>query len=164
MSFNHYLESVDNVYRRYSRGSARKQFDNVYKAIGEIESITEAIESEASQDSSLETKQEAIITLLKVSRRVVGGESELGSELRKSFGFHTIEIFIEDVVGELRPEEVEAISTDGRLAEQLGFSQECAKDYGIDLGLAGTIKKLAPRDSTAQEGSSYATPIDVDLL
>lgn len=165
MSFNHYVDNVDNTYRKYSSSSMSKEYDNAYKATGDIESTVESIADEISEDSSLDTKQEAVIAILEIAAHVVEGNmSELGSQIRKSFDYYMLGGTIEDIVAKFRPEELEAVRRDGNLAKEMRLSQQHADDYALDLQLAKTLEHIAQKISTGTDGSSYAKPIDVDLL
>jgi hypothetical protein len=67
-------------------------------------------------------------------------------------------------VGTFTPEELEEVRTDGKLAAELRSSQEHAREYALDFQVSTTIEKITRKKTAGTQGSSYATPIDVDLL
>jgi hypothetical protein len=164
MSFSQYVNNVDNIYRKYSAGSARKEYDNSFKAMGQIEKTIESIEAEISEDSSLDAKQEAVIAILEIGDRVVEGGDQLGSTIRNNFDYYTLGGTIGEIVDTFTPEELEEVRTDGKLAAELRSSQEHAREYALDLQVGSTIEKITLKKTAGTQGSSYATPIDVDLL
>jgi hypothetical protein len=148
MSFSQYVNNVDNIYRKYSAGTARKEYDNSFKAMGEIE----------------KTKQEAVIAILEIGDRVVEGGDQLGSTIRNNFDYYMLGGTIKEIVGTFTPEELEEVRTDGKLAAELRSSQEHAREYALDFQVGSTIEKITRKKTAGTQGSSYATPIDVDLL
>jgi hypothetical protein len=164
MSFSQYVTNVDNIYRKYHSTSARKEYDNAFKAMGQIEEIIESIDAEVSEDSSLDTKQEAVIAILEIGDRVVEGGEELGATIRNNFDYYALGDKINGIVDTFTPGELEEIRTDGKLAAELRSSQAHAREYALDFPVGSTIEKVTRKTTAGTQGSSYATPIDVDLL
>jgi hypothetical protein len=150
------VTELQQIYRRYSSNSERKEHANTVPATNEITALILRTSKNMTQNTPLAAKHEVVSAIVKISNQVMRGNgSLLGSEIRKLFWPPEVGEAVTHVFDMMLPGELEVLKAEGKLAGELLNARSLARSYALDVELDGVIHRVVKDDYVSEDDSEY---------